>query len=140
MRLNELKPKAHSKKRKRIVGRGDGSGRGTYATYGCKGAKARSGGTKQKGFEGGQTPLYRRLPKLRGFKSLNRIEYVEVNVEILERLAGDKSEINLNELFGREVKVLGRGEINKPITVKASKFSGAAKEKIEKANGKVEVV
>ncbi len=140
MRLNELKPKAHSKKRKRIVGRGDGSGRGTYATYGCKGAKARSGGTKQKGFEGGQTPLYRRLPKLRGFKSLNRIEYVEVNVEILERLAGDKSEINLNELFGKEVKVLGRGEINKPITVKASKFSGAAKEKIEKANGKVEVV
>lgn len=140
MRLNELKPKAHSKKRKRIVGRGDGSGRGTYATYGCKGAKARSGGTKQKGFEGGQTPLYRRLPKLRGFKSLNRIEYVEVNVEILERLAGDKSEINLNELFGREVKVLGRGEINKPITVKASKFSGAAKEKIEKANGKTEVV
>ena len=77
---------------------------------------------------------------MRGFKSLNRIEYVEVNVEILERLAGDKSEINLNELFGREVKVLGRGEINKPITVKASKFSGAAKEKIEKANGKVEVV
>lgn len=140
MRLNELKPKTHSKKRKRIVGRGDGSGRGTYATYGCKGAKARSGGTKQKGFEGGQTPLYRRLPKLRGFKPLNRIEYVEVNVEVLEKLAGDKNEINLNELFGREVKVLGRGEINKPITVKASKFSGAAKEKIEKANGKTEVV
>ena len=74
MKQQDLKPKAHSIKRRRIVGRGDGSGRGTYATRGCKGAKARSGGTKRKGFEGGQTPLYRRFPKLRGFKSLNRIE------------------------------------------------------------------
>ncbi len=140
MRLNELKPKAHSRKRKRIVGRGDGSGRGTYATYGSKGAKARSGGTKQKGFEGGQTPLYRRLPKLKGFKPLKKVEYVEINVELIEKLAGDKNEVNLNELFGEKVKVLGRGEINKAITVKASKFSGTAKEKIEKASGKAEVV
>jgi large subunit ribosomal protein L15 len=140
MRLQDLKPKAHSKRRKRIVGRGDGSGHGTYATYGSKGAKARSGGTKRKGFEGGQTPLYRRLPKLRGFKSLHREEYVEINVELIEKLAGDNSEINLDEFFGEKVKVLGRGEIKTPISVKASKFSASAKEKIEKANGKVEVI
>ncbi len=140
MRLQDLKPKAHSKKRKRIVGRGNGSGHGTYSTYGCKGAKARSGGTKQKGFEGGQTPLYRRLPKLRGFKSLNREEFAEVNVDIIEKLAGEKEEINLNELFGEKVKVLGGGEIKKPISVKASKFSASAREKIEKVQGKAEVI
>lgn len=140
MRLNELKPKAHSKKRKRIVGRGDGSGLGTYAGYGSKGAKARSGGTKQKGFEGGQTPLFRRLPKLRGFKPINRIEYIEVNVELIEKLSSGKDEIDLNEVMGGKVKVLGRGEINKPITVKASKFSKTAKEKIESAKGKAEVI
>ena len=140
MRLNDLKPKAHSKKRKRIVGRGNGSGLGTYAGYGSKGAKARSGGTKQKGFEGGQTPLFRRLPKLRGFKSLSKVEYIEVNVSLLEKLASGKEEINLNELMGGKVKVLGRGEIGKPITVKASKFSKSAKDKIEKAQGKVEVI
>ncbi len=140
MRLQDLKPKAHSKKRKRIVGRGDGSGHGTYATYGLKGAKARSGGTKQKGFEGGQTPLYRRLPKLRGFKPLSKVEFIEVNVEMLEKLAGDKEAINLNELFDGKVKVLGRGEIKKPISVKASKFSKTAREKIENAKGKAEVI
>ncbi len=140
MRLNELKPKAHSKKRKRIVGRGNGSGLGTYAGYGSKGAKARSGGTKQKGFEGGQTPLFRRLPKLRGFTPINRTEYIEVNIELIEKLSLGEEEINLNELMGGKVKVLGRGEINKPITVKASKFSKTAKEKIESAKGKVEVI
>jgi len=140
MRLNELKPKAHSKKRKRIVGRGNGSGLGTYAGYGLKGAKARSGGTKQKGFEGGQTPLFRRLPKLRGFKPISRTEYIEVNVEVIEKLSSGKDEVNLNELMGGKVKVLGRGEINKPITVKASKFSKTAKEKIESVKGKAEVI
>ncbi|NIA10764.1 MAG: 50S ribosomal protein L15 [Nitrospiraceae bacterium] len=140
MRLQDLKPKANSRKRKRIVGRGDGSGHGTYATYGCKGAKARSGGTKQKGFEGGQTPLYRRFPKLRGFKPLHKEEYVEVNVEFIDKFADGKDEINLNEFFGAKVKVLGRGEIKNAIAVKASKFSASAKEKIGKAKGKIEVI
>ncbi len=140
MRLQDLKPKAHSRSKKRIVGRGDGSGHGTYSTYGCKGAKARSGGTKRKGFEGGQTPLYRRLPKLRGFKSLHKIKYVEINVELIEKFADGKDEINLNNVFGEKVKVLGRGKMEKAITVKASKFSASAKEKIGKAQGKIEVV
>jgi len=140
MKLQDLKPKAHSIKRRHVVGRGNGTGRGTYATRGCKGAKARSGGTKRKGFEGGQTPLYRRFPKLRGFKPLNKIEYIEVNVESLEKLSGDKNEINLNDLFGAKVKVLGRGNINKPLSVKSSKFSKAARDKIEKAKGKAEVI
>jgi len=140
MKLQELKPKAHSMKKKRIVGRGNGSGRGTYATKGIKGAKARSGGTKQKGFEGGQTPIYRRLPKLKGFKPLNRIEYKEVNVDALEKLSNGKDEINLNELFNRKVKVLGRGNINKALVVKASRFSASAKKKIEEAQGKAEVI
>lgn len=140
MKLQDLKPKPHSIKKKRIVGRGDGSGKGTYATKGIKGAKARSGGTKQKGFEGGQTPIYRRLPKLKGFKSLHKVEYKEVNVEELEKLSHSKDEINLNELFNKKVKVLGRGNINKPLVVKASRFSTSAKEKIEKARGKAEVI
>ncbi len=139
MKIQNFKPKANSTRKKRIVGRGDGSGRGTYSTRGCKGAKARSGGTKKKGFEGGQTPLYRRLPKLKGFKSLNRVEYIEVNVEKLEKFSGDANEINLNELFNARVKVLGRGDVNKALIVKASKFSKTAKEKIEKIQGKAEV-
>ncbi len=140
MKLRDLKPKVHSARKKRIVGRGDGSGKGTYATKGSKGAKARSGGTKQKGFEGGQTPIYRRFPKLKGFKSLNKTEYKEVNVEKLEKLSGTKNEINLDKLFNGKVKVLGRGNINKTLVVKASRFSASAKEKIEKAKGKAEVI
>jgi len=140
MRIQNFKPKANSTRKKRIVGRGDGSGRGTYSTRGCKGAKARSGGTKKKGFEGGQTPLYRRLPKLKGFKSLNRVEYIEVNIEKLEKFSGDANKINLNELFNARVKVLGRGDVNKVLIVKASKFSKTAKEKIEKIQGKAEVI
>ncbi|BAL81249.1 50S ribosomal protein L15 [Caldisericum exile] len=140
MKVSDLKPKAHSKKEKTRVGRGNGSGKGTYSTYGCKGQRSRSGGVKAKGFEGGQTPIYRRLPKYKGFKPLEKEEYIEVNVENLEKIAGTEKEINLNELFGGKVKVLGRGEISIPLVVKASKFSKQAKEKIEKAQGKVEVI
>lgn len=140
MKLSDLQPKAHSKKEKTRVGRGNGSGKGTYSTYGCKGQRSRSGGVKAKGFEGGQTPIYRRLPKYKGFKPLEKLEYIEVNVEDLEKIAGSKNEINLNELFSGEVKVLGRGEISTPLVVKASKFSKQAKEKIEKVQGKAEVI
>ncbi|MEF3244876.1 MAG: 50S ribosomal protein L15 [Caldisericaceae bacterium] len=140
MKLTDLKPKEHSKKEKTRVGRGNGSGKGTYSTYGCKGQKSRSGGVKAKGFEGGQTPIYRRLPKFKGFKPLRKTEFIEINVSALERIANGKNEINLNEMFGGNVKVLGEGEINVPLVVKASKFSKQAKEKIEKANGKAEVI
>jgi large subunit ribosomal protein L15 len=140
MKVNDLKPKANSKKEKTRVGRGNGSGKGTYSTYGCKGQRSRSGGVKAKGFEGGQTPIYRRLPKYKGFKPLEREEYIEVNVDNLEKIAGNEKEINLNELLGGPVKVLGRGEINVSLVVKASKFSKQAKEKIEKAQGKAEVI
>jgi len=140
MKLTDLKSKEHSKKEKKRVGRGNGSGKGTYSTYGCKGQKSRSGGVKAKGFEGGQTPIYRRLPKFKGFKPLRKTEFIEINVSALERIANGKNEINLNEMFGGNVKVLGEGEINVPLVVKASKFSKQAKEKIEKANGKAEVI
>ncbi|MCI4463434.1 MAG: 50S ribosomal protein L15 [Caldisericum sp.] len=140
MKVNDLKPKANSKKEKTRVGRGNGSGKGTYSTYGCKGQRSRSGGVKAKGFEGGQTPIYRRLPKYKGFKPLEREEYIEVNVDNLEKIAGNEKEINLNELLGGPVKVLGRGEISVSLVVKASKFSKQAKEKIEKAQGKAEVI
>ncbi len=140
MKLTDLKSKEHSKKEKTRVGRGNGSGKGTYSTYGCKGQKSRSGGVKAKGFEGGQTPIYRRLPKFKGFKPLRKTEFIEINVSALERIANGKNEINLNEMFGGNVKVLGEGEINVPLVVKASKFSKQAKEKIEKANGKAEVI
>jgi len=140
MKVNDLKPKANSKKEKTRVGRGNGSGKGTYSTYGCKGQRSRSGGVKAKGFEGGQTPIYRRLPKYKGFKPLEREEYIEVNVDNLEKIAENEKEINLNELLGGPVKVLGRGEISVSLVVKASKFSKQAKEKIEKAQGKAEVI
>jgi len=140
MRLNDLKPKTNSTDKKIRVGRGNGSGRGTFSTYGCKGAKVRSGGTKQKGFEGGQTPLYRRLPKFRGFKPINRTEYIEINVDEIELLSSGESEINLNEIFGDSVKVLARGDVKNSLKVKASKFSKSAKKKIEEAKGSVEVI
>ncbi len=140
MKLSDIKPKAHSKKEKTRVGRGNGSGKGTYSTYGCKGQKNRSGGVKPQGFEGGQTPIYRRLPKYKGFKPLQRETYVEINVESLEKLANGANELNLNEIFGGKVKVLGRGEISTALAVKATKFSKQAKEKIEKAEGKAEVI
>lgn len=140
MRLNEIKPKANSRKEKVRVGRGNGSGKGTYSTYGCKGAKARSGGTKEKGFEGGQTPLRKRIPKFKGFKPLKKLNYILLNIEDLERVAAGSQEVNLNEAFGGMVKVLGKGDVKTSILVKASKFSNSAKEKILKANGNFEVI
>lgn len=140
MKISDIKPKANSKRSKTRVGRGNGSGKGTYSTYGCKGAKARSGGTKGRGFEGGQTPIYKRIPKFKGFKTIEEVSYIIVNLEQLPDIAGDSSEINLNEKFKGRVKVLGRGEISKPLKVVASSFSASARDKILKANGSVEVI
>ncbi len=146
MRLDELQPAAGSKFSPKRVGRGIGSGTGKTSGKGHKGQKARSGGNVRPGFEGGQMPIYRRLPK-RGFKNIFAKQYVSVNVEVLDRLE-DGAEVTAEALKESGiisktldgVKLLGRGEVNKKFTVKVAKISASAKEKIEKAGGKVEVI
>ena len=146
MKLHELHPAEGSTTAQKRLGRGTGSGLGKTSGKGHKGAKARSGGGKRPGFEGGQMPLYRRVPK-RGFTNIFGTEYAEVNVERLEVFEnGDtvdakallEKKIIRKELDG--VKILGGGELTKRLTVKAAKFSESAKEKIEKAGGKAEVM
>ena len=136
MNLNELQPAEGSKFAPKRVGRGIGSGTGKTSGKGHKGQNARSGGGVRPGFEGGQMPLYRRLPK-RGFKNIFAKQYVAVNVEELNKLE-DGAEVTAETLDG--VKILGRGELNKKLTVKVAKMSASAKEKIEKAGGKAEVM
>ena len=146
MRLDELQPAEGSKFSPKRVGRGIGSGTGKTSGKGHKGQKARSGGNVRPGFEGGQMPIYRRLPK-RGFKNIFAKQYVSVNVEVLDRLE-DGAEVTAEALKESGiisktldgVKLLGRGEVNKKFTVKVAKISASAKEKIEKAGGKVEVI
>lgn len=146
MRLEELKPAAGSTHRKKIVGRGIGSGVGKTSGKGHKGQNARSGGGVRPGFEGGQMPLYRRLPK-RGFTNIFAKKYVAVNVEVLDKF-NDGDEVTAETLLEKGiisktldgVKILGRGEVTKKVTVKVAKISESAKEKIEKAGGKAEVM
>ena len=146
MRLEELQPAAGSKFSVKRVGRGIGSGNGKTSGKGHKGQNARSGGGVRPGFEGGQMPLYRRLPK-RGFTNIFAKQYVSVNVEVLDRFE-DGAEVTPEILKEAGVisktldgvKFLGRGEVTKKLTVKAAKFSETAKEKIEKAGGKAEVM
>ena len=142
MRLDELQPAEGSKFAPKRVGRGIGSGNGK----GHKGQNARSGGGVRPGFEGGQMPLYRRLPK-RGFNNIFAKQYVTINVEALERFENGTEvtpellkETGVISKVLDGVKVLGRGELSKSLTVKAVKFSESAKEKIEKAGGKAEVM
>ena len=146
MRLEELKPAEGSTHRKKIVGCGIGSGVGKTSGRGHKGQKARSGGGVRPGFEGGQMPLYRRLPK-RGFTNIFAKKYVAVNVEVLDKF-NDGDEVTAESLLEKGiisktldgVKFLGRGEVTKKVTVKVAKISESAKEKIEKAGGKAEVI
>ena len=145
MNLNELKPTDGARKKEVRVGRGIGSGSGKTCGRGHKGQKARSGGGVRPGFEGGQMPIYRRLPK-RGFKNVWAKKFAEVNVETLNRFE-DGAEVDAvalveygilkNVLDG--VKILGDGELKKKLTVRAQAFTKSAKEKIEAAGGKVEV-
>jgi large subunit ribosomal protein L15 len=144
MKLHHLKPAPGSKSRKIRVGRGEGGRRGKTAGRGTKGQKARS--KVRQGFEGGQTPLQRQLPKLKGFKNPNRDPFVVVNVERLDQFeAGttvspdEMRAIGLVKQRGR-IKVLGEGELDKALTVKAHAFSLGAVEKIKAAGGSVEVV
>ena len=127
------------------MGRGDGSGHGSYSGRGCKGQKSRSGGGVRVGFEGGQLPLIRRLPRKRGFVNIFKAEYSIVNVGDL-KVFSPNTEITLKELlevgliksFKKPVKILGNGDIDCPLVVKANKFSAAAEKKIVAAGGKAE--
>ena len=146
MKLHELKPAAGSKKAPKRVGRGTGSGLGRNAGKGEKGQNARSGGGVRPGFEGGQMPLYRRLPK-RGFTCINSKKIIAINVSELERFEADsvvtidtliESGLVKNTFDG--VKILGNGEFTKKLDVKANAFSASAKEKIEALGGTAEVM
>lgn len=146
MKLHELSPNPGSVKDVKRIGRGHGSGQGKTAGKGHKGQKARSGGGVRPGFEGGQTTLARRIPK-RGFNNIFRTEYACVNVSDLEKFVDgtivDVELLKASGLVKKEldgVKILGDGELTKNLTVKAAKFTAAAKEKIEKAGGKAEVM
>ncbi len=146
MKLHELHPAEGSTSAQKRLGRGSGSGLGKTSGKGHKGAKARSGGGKRPGFEGGQMPLYRRVPK-RGFNNIFGTEYAEVNVERLEAFE-DGAVVDAKALLDARIirkeldglKVLGGGELTKKLTVKAAKFSASAKEKIEAVGGKAEVI
>ena len=146
MNLHELSPAEGSTRPSKRIGRGHGSGQGKTAGKGHKGQKARSGGSIRAGFEGGQMPLQRRIPK-RGFNNIFATKYAVVNVADLERFVDgtvvDTELLKASGLVTKEldgVKILGNGELTKNLTVKAAKFSAAAKEKIEKAGGKAEVM
>lgn len=146
MRLNDIRSPRSNKSRKR-VGRGDGSGHGTTSGRGTKGQLSRSGGNTRPGFEGGQMPLQRRIPHLKGFKNNKKVIFNVINTGMLSAFKEgstvdhdalmEKSLIMKKE---RPLKVLGKGELNIKLTVKANGFSKTAREKIEKAGGKAEVV
>jgi large subunit ribosomal protein L15 len=147
MSLNNLRPPKGAKHAKKRVGRGMGSGHGKTASRGNKGAQSRSGFRYKRGFEGGQMPLHRRVPK-RGFHNPFRVEYAVVNLDTLAEVFDAGSEVTPEVLRERglvretnvPVKVLGRGDIAKKLTVRAHKFSGTAANKIEAAGGSTEVI
>jgi large subunit ribosomal protein L15 len=146
MELCDLKPAANSRRSKKRVGRGIGSGHGKTSCRGMNGQLSRAGGGKGVGFEGGQNPLARRLPKLPGFKNFNRTEFVPVNVERLEAKFDNDQVVNIDSLVENGivknknccVKVLGNGTLTKKLIVRVDKVSSSAKTKIEKCGGKVE--
>ncbi len=148
MDLSTLKPAKGSVKKEKRIGRGQGSGRGGTSTKGHKGAQSRSGNSSKVGFEGGQMPLQRRIPKF-GFKNINRVEFKGINLDTLQELATQRSisEVTIEVMIASgmvskndKVKILGRGELNSTLKVKAHAFSASAKEGIEKNGGSVEVV
>lgn len=145
MKLNTLKPAKGSVRNKKRIGRGQGSGRGGTSTRGHKGAKSRSGYSQKLGFEGGQMPLQRRVPKF-GFRNPNRVEYKAINLSTIEELVGKTKAIAVdvallveNGLAGKNdlVKILGNGELKSKVDVTAHAFSASASKAIEAAGGKV---
>ena len=147
MKLENLSPKEGSKRRKRRVGRGIAAGQGASCGFGMRGQKSRSGTGTKAGFEGGQMPLYRRVPKLKHFTVVNRKHYTIINVESLAELPAN-TEVTLESLMENGIvttndgalKILGNGEIGVALTVKAAAFTKSAKEKIEAAGGSCEVI
>lgn len=147
MQLHDLTPAKGSNKRRKRVGRGNSSGKGTYSGRGLNGQGSRSGGTKGAGFEGGQTPLAMRLPKLPGFRSPRRIEFAPINVSELQARFEDGAVVDGEALVAARlikhvdepVKVLGDGELTHKLTVRVDKVSASAKARIEAAGGKVEL-
>ncbi len=147
MRQNEISPAPGSRRGRKRVGRGDGSGHGTYSGRGVKGQKSRSGFSMKRGFEGGQLPLIKRLPRKRGFTNIFRTEYNLVNIDMLNRFeAGSEVtperlvEAGVVKSLRKPIKVLARGNISYPLSVRANRFSAAAKAKIEAAGGKAEEI
>ena len=145
IKLEDLKPAEGSVKKSKRVGRGRASGHGKTSCRGNNGEGQRSGSSAKRGFEGGQMPGYRQMPKLKGFEVIRKVECAAVNVSDLEKFGMDKVCIETLKEAGKIrksaklLRILGNGEITKAITVKAAHFSASAKEKIEKAGGKVEI-
>lgn len=147
MRLTDIKPQAGSKHRARRIGRGISAGQGASGGFGMRGQKSRSGRPTRPGFEGGQTPLYRRLPKLKGFQIINRKQHTVANVADLAAMPA-KSEVTLDALLEAGIltqndgplKILGDGDLEVALNVKAAAFTANAKRKIEAAGGSCEVI
>lgn len=147
MRLEDALPKAGSQKRRRRVGRGISAGQGASCGFGMRGQKSRSGRPTRPGFEGGQMPLYRRIPKLKHFTVLNRVQYTIINVNNLASLEAE-TEVSLASLMEAGIvttddgplKVLGRGDLTAPLKVQAAAFTATARSKIEAAGGSCEIV
>ena len=151
MELSNLSPINGSvNTKKKRIGRGQGSGKGGTSTRGHKGAKSRSGYSKKLGFEGGQMPLQRRIPKF-GYKNINRVQYQAVNLKVLQSLFDNKkikkSNVNISDLIKNGlvskndlVKILGSGELKTALNIEAHKFSKSAQDKIEKSGGKIKII
>ena len=145
MNLSDIRPPRGQKHKKQRVGLGMGTGRGKYSGRGAKGARSISGYSKMRGFEGGQMPLHRRLPK-RGFKNIFRKEYAVVNVGTLEKLEGDTfsvarlKELGVIKKLGSGLKILGMGDLKRALKVEAHIFSKSAMEKIQAAGGSATIV
>jgi large subunit ribosomal protein L15 len=147
MKLHDLRPAEGATKKRKRVGRGTGSGKGKTSTRGTKGQNARTGGGVRLTFEGGQLPLVKRLPKLRGFNNRFKVYYSAVNLDTLERLFEANAAVSPQSLAGiglldanDPIVILGRGEINKPLQVQAHRVSESARSKIEAAGGSIEIL
>lgn len=147
MKIHNLAPKPGSKKRRKRIGRGISAGQGASGGFGMRGQKSRSGTGTKAGFEGGQMPLYRRVPKLKHFTVINQKHYTIINVEKLAVLAPN-TEVTMESLMEQGIvttndgplKILGNGELNVPLVVKAAAFSKSAQQKIEAAGGSVSII
>lgn len=144
--IEDLRPAEGATKKTKRVGRGRSSGHGKTSCRGHNGEGQRSGRSAKRGFEGGQMPAFRRIPKLKGFTNMSALTYAEINVKDLDRVGVDEISLEILKELGKAhskadgLRVLGNGEITKAVTIKAMYFSPSAKEKIEKAGGKVELV